>query len=239
MDDGKSSEAKPEAMNEISMTFGVGEDPRRPIENAIVAAQKRCPTLPEVPEPIWTGKAHELPREWLRMTGTFFHNALIGESHIFPVALGGSEADEKPATKGLELQENLLVTFNNGLCVQIKEGRGYICAGSLNYVAAACLRTATFPAKTARDALVYCALGLAGETGEYVEKIKKLVRGDEQASTSEAAEERIKELGDVLWYLLVSAHLQGCNGGGLAGAMIRKLNDRHARGVLKGSGDNR
>ena len=52
--------------------------------------------------------------------------------------------------------------------------------------------------------VVYPALGLAGESGEVAEKIKKMLRDDipEEA----VRESLVKELGDVLWYVANLAH---------------------------------
>lgn len=48
--------------------------------------------------------------------------------------------------------------------------------------------------------MIYPALGLVGECGEVAEKIKKLIRDDEGAMTSERKSAIKKELGDVMWY---------------------------------------
>ena len=51
-------------------------------------------------------------------------------------------------------------------------------------------------------------LGLAGESGEACDKIKKIIR-DENGEVSELVrKELVKELGDILWYLaMVSKYL--------------------------------
>lgn len=51
------------------------------------------------------------------------------------------------------------------------------------------------------DEGTYLCLGLAGETGEAVDVIKKLMRdGRDGFGTQEEADKFIDELGDVLWY---------------------------------------
>jgi NTP pyrophosphatase (non-canonical NTP hydrolase) len=100
-------------------------------------------------------------------------------------------------------------------------------------------------------AVYYPALGLAGETGEVCEKLKKLLRDDDfdnmaflslndiPKTWKDKQEELKKELGDVLWYIANLAADLGLNMQDIAEANIDKLLDRKARGVLKGSGDNR
>lgn len=90
------------------------------------------------------------------------------------------------------------------------------------------------PLKGNQEALTYCALGLCGESGEYAEKVKKAIR-DGTWDTKLAA----LELGDVLWYLTCSAMEIGLSLDTIAQMNLRKLQDRQARGVLKGSGDER
>lgn len=95
---------------------------------------------------------------------------------------------------------------------------------------------ARYPAKGERriESLTYCALGLTGESGEYSEKVKKLIR--DGSFDPEAA---AKELGDVLWYLTRSANELGYSLEQIASMNIEKLTSRRDRGVLKGSGDDR
>jgi len=83
-------------------------------------------------------------------------------------------------------------------------------------------------------ALAYTALGLAGESGEYTEKVKKLIR-DGKLDKPLAA----KELSDVLWYLTASAKELGYSLADIAEINIVKLTDRAERNVLQGSGDTR
>ena len=89
------------------------------------------------------------------------------------------------------------------------------------------------------DNFIYPTLGLAGETGEVVEKVKKIIRDDGSAVREEKKEEIKKELGDVLWYIArLSAEL-GFTINEVAELNIKKLNSRKERGVLHGNGDNR
>ena len=102
-----------------------------------------------------------------------------------------------------------------------------------DYQNSAC-KTAIFPKELG---VQYLALGLTGEAGEVANKVKKLIRdgGDSPDKRKEIA----KELGDVCWYLAVLAQELGSNLGKIMEDNLDKLEDRRARGVLGGSGDNR
>lgn len=86
-----------------------------------------------------------------------------------------------------------------------------------------------------KNAIVYPALGLAGEAGEYCEKVKKWMRGDGDLDKTLA----MKELGDALFYIASSASDLGYTLEDVAKLNIDKLASRKARQVLKGSGDER
>lgn len=82
--------------------------------------------------------------------------------------------------------------------------------------------------------IAYPALGLAGETGETVERVKKWLRDgnlDRDALR--------KEIGDVLWYVANLAADLDLSLDEIAEANLAKLRSRRERGVLSGSGDNR
>lgn len=86
--------------------------------------------------------------------------------------------------------------------------------------------------------LIYPTLGLAGETGEVVEKVKKLLRGGD-TPTPEFIDSVTKELGDVLWYLATIATDLDLTLEQVVEANITKIQSRQARGILHGSGDDR
>lgn len=81
-------------------------------------------------------------------------------------------------------------------------------------------------------ALSYTALGIGGESGEYLEKVKKLIR-DGRLDKPLA----VKELGDVLWYVTAAANELGYTLADVAEINIVKLTDRKERDVIQGSGD--
>lgn len=100
--------------------------------------------------------------------------------------------------------------------------------------------TALYP----RDAaLLYPVLKLSGEAGEVAEKLGKLMRDDGWAPgrplAPEARDALVKELGDVLWYVASVAADLGADLEQVARGNLAKLEDRAARGVLHGSGDER
>jgi len=86
---------------------------------------------------------------------------------------------------------------------------------------------------------VYYVLGIAGETGELVEKVKKHFRDDYGVMTEEKKQEIIKEMGDCLWYHARLADTLGINFNDVAKENIRKLLDRKKRNKLHGEGDDR
>lgn len=89
----------------------------------------------------------------------------------------------------------------------------------------------------------YPFLGLAEETGEFLGLAAKIERGDDVVArfgSREAVREKaIKEAGDVLWMLSECLTVMGISLETVAQANLDKLLDRKARGVIKGSGDNR
>jgi len=88
--------------------------------------------------------------------------------------------------------------------------------------------------------IVYPALGLAGECGEVIEKIKKQIRDDNcDFTNAEFIFAVAKELGDVLWYVSNLASDLGIDLDDIVNYNVKKLSDRKKRGKLKGSGDQR
>ena len=86
---------------------------------------------------------------------------------------------------------------------------------------------------------VYPTLGLARESGEVAEKIKKVIRDKKGKIDEETSAEIKKELGDVLWYVSQLASELKLDLNSIAEKNIEKLYSRMDRGKLKGSGDNR
>lgn len=98
------------------------------------------------------------------------------------------------------------------------------------------MQTAQVPEECTPSGLpVYYAMGLAGEAGEYLDKIKKAWR-NQKPLDREAA---LRELGDVLWYIAANAHQLGATLEDVARMNIAKLRDRKQRGVIRSEGDDR
>ena len=93
--------------------------------------------------------------------------------------------------------------------------------------------------KDANFGRMYLSMGLAGETGEVIEKVKHIIRDQEGEVDAEKLESLKKEMGDVLWYLSQLAHAFNLSFNDIAEHNIKKLTDRAERSVLKGQGDTR
>lgn len=102
------------------------------------------------------------------------------------------------------------------------------------------LQTAIYPKEFT---LTYPALGLAGESGEVLDKVKKLIRDKgykEGGDVSDYdAQDIALELGDVLWYVSVLADILGYPLSKIAEMNTYKLGIRKEKGLLGGSGDHR
>lgn len=98
-------------------------------------------------------------------------------------------------------------------------------------------RTAKYP--EIGHKVIYPALGLAGESGEVLNKIKKIFRDDEGQLTQQMREDVKKELGDLLWYMAQICTELGISFDDVAQGNLDKLLSRQKRGALGGSGDNR
>lgn len=100
-------------------------------------------------------------------------------------------------------------------------------------------KTALYPGRHGTAVAPYPVLGLTGEAGEVAEKFKKILRDKDGVISNEDAQEIIKELGDVLWYITAIATDLNYDLQAVAEANAEKLLSRLERNVIKGSGDNR
>jgi NTP pyrophosphatase (non-canonical NTP hydrolase) len=97
-------------------------------------------------------------------------------------------------------------------------------------------KTAIYPSELK---LMYPTLGLAGEAGEFTNKVKKIYRDDHGVITNEKREALKGELGGILWYVQQCATDLDLSLQDIAEDNIAKLRSRAERGVLTGSGDDR
>jgi len=82
-------------------------------------------------------------------------------------------------------------------------------------------------------------MGLAGECGEVLNKIKKVYRDKQGIFDKETKEAIGDELGDVLWYLAVLSQDLGQSLEDIGAKNLTKLESRQKRGTISGSGDQR
>jgi NTP pyrophosphatase (non-canonical NTP hydrolase) len=103
-------------------------------------------------------------------------------------------------------------------------------------------RTAIYPGcddATKIEGLLYTTLGMCGESGEFADKVKKVLRDSNGIISEETRLELAKEAGDVLWYIAQCAKMLGFSLETIAFMNIQKLENRKEKNKLKGSGDNR
>lgn len=98
-------------------------------------------------------------------------------------------------------------------------------------------KTAIYP--SVGKNFVYPVLGIAGESGEVADKMKKILREKNGIVDEAGKQEIIKELGDLLWYMAQLASELGISFDEIAEKNIIKTQSRMERGALLGNGDNR
>lgn len=96
--------------------------------------------------------------------------------------------------------------------------------------------TAIYPASRQ---IIYPTLGLTGEAGEVADKVKKVIRDNNDEFTDERKHQIALELGDVLWYAASLAHDLGYTLEKVAQMNLDKLASRMQRDKIHGSGDER
>lgn len=107
---------------------------------------------------------------------------------------------------------------------------------TLNEYQQKALETAIYPEE---QKIIYPTLGMCGEAGEVADKVKKVIRDNNQDFTPLKKAELAKEIGDVLWYCATLAHDLGYTLEQIAEINYEKLKSRQMRGKLSGEGDNR
>lgn len=100
------------------------------------------------------------------------------------------------------------------------------------------LTTAIFNKDPLMDKTIW-AMGIAGESGEVLEKWKKIVAYHDGKVTDEDVAGLKKELGDVVWYVALMAHSLGLDFEDVMQLNLAKLADRKQRDTQRGEGDDR
>jgi NTP pyrophosphatase (non-canonical NTP hydrolase) len=91
-----------------------------------------------------------------------------------------------------------------------------------------------YPGANTTTGLLYAVLALNGEAGELANDMKKVLRDDYNELTSGRRRDMLSELGDVLWYLVATAHELGVDIFEVVDENMSKLADRHAELLTKG-----
>ena len=102
--------------------------------------------------------------------------------------------------------------------------------------AEAAASTAIYPKS---HAILYPALGMAGEAGEVANKVKKIIRDGLDKQPEDWREQLASEIGDVLWYCAALARDLNIPLSLIAAQNRDKLAARKEAGTLGGSGDKR
>lgn len=87
--------------------------------------------------------------------------------------------------------------------------------------------------------IMYPSLGLAGESGEVANKVKKIYRDDDGVPSESRIKAISKEIGGVLWYVANLCADLGLSMDEIASENIAILNSRKERGTIHGDGDDR
>ena len=93
----------------------------------------------------------------------------------------------------------------------------------------------TEPKRAVLDRLTNASLGIAGESGEIADHIKKYLYHGHDLDGSFLA----KEIGDVLWYLAVMSDAIGLTLSEVAQMNVNKLNARYPEGFSEERSKNR
>ncbi|MBU2496894.1 MAG: nucleoside triphosphate pyrophosphohydrolase family protein, partial [Nanoarchaeota archaeon] len=90
--------------------------------------------------------------------------------------------------------------------------------------------TAVYPNKG--NNISYAAIALGGESGEVLDKIKKILRDHGAQINEEKKQEIVKELGDVLWTVAALATELKVDLNDVAEKNVKKITDRQTREVV-------
>lgn len=107
---------------------------------------------------------------------------------------------------------------------------------TINEYQTGALSTAIYPAERK---IIYPTLGLTGEAGEVADKVKKVIRDNNDDFTDERKRQIALELGDVMWYAATLANDLGYTLEEVCQMNLDKLASRMQRDKIHGNGDER
>jgi len=90
--------------------------------------------------------------------------------------------------------------------------------------------TANYPWSGSASGLLYATIAMSGESGEYSNEIKKMLRDDGGTLNTERRERLILELGDILWYVSANCRELGVTMAEVAERNHQKLKARYRGG---------
>lgn len=99
--------------------------------------------------------------------------------------------------------------------------------------------TAIYPGRKKLIGLLYTTIGLGGESGEALNKVKKILRDSNGTISDETREGIANEIGDILWYCAMLCDELEIRMAKVASDNLIKLKNRQFLGKIAGSGDNR
>lgn len=104
-----------------------------------------------------------------------------------------------------------------------------------------CRKTAVYRESTQQyiPRLSYCVLGLTSEAGEVAGVLKRIIRDDLCVVSEKRSLDIRDELGDVMWYVAMTAFELGYDMDDIAERNIEKLRSRFERGMIQGKGGER
>ena len=86
-----------------------------------------------------------------------------------------------------------------------------------------------------KERFLYCLIALAGETGEFAELVKKMMRTTDFPTDLDVDDPRVQDLlleaGDILWYLTKLVDMLGGRMVNIAYANLRKIEERENTGA--------
>jgi len=180
---------------------------------------------------------------------TFLVIAAIAACFLVPAGVacfhyGYALAEKRHLRDIVDTEQDMRVRVLGDLYARIDAGGEPL---SLEFFEQRCHTTVASKSYGTADWFAHICFKLFGEAGEFSEHVGKAIRDDEwspytQGAKGLNAERRmalLKELGDILWYVVMIAKELGSNLAEVALINIKKREGRKQRGTLKGSGDDR